>query len=184
MFYCPGVGAEEFNPGFQPWEPSRKPIRPHKEHGGITCDVDLGRPARLSGPYRAGRLLCLPRLKPAKAWHLFSASERLTARFRPARVVPGRGRAKLRLSRGFPVGFATTHEPNGTPAISTSYSDGKSRQTGWIRSLQTHPGRTDLSHRNKNRRRRNSAVSVPTGYQARGSAVEPGPLFSCERSRL
>ena len=57
MFYCPGGGAGEFSPGFQPWEPSSKPSRPHKEHGGITCDVDLGRPARLSGPYRAKRLL-------------------------------------------------------------------------------------------------------------------------------
>jgi hypothetical protein len=32
-------------------------------------------------------------------------------------VAHGRGRAKLRLSRAFPVGFATTHEPNGTAAI-------------------------------------------------------------------
>jgi len=65
MFYCPGGGAEEFNPGFQPWEPSSKPIRPHKEHGGITCDVGPNKSARLTGPYRAKRLLMFTQ---AKAW--------------------------------------------------------------------------------------------------------------------
>jgi hypothetical protein len=27
LFYCP-EGAKEFSPGFQPWEPSSKAIRP------------------------------------------------------------------------------------------------------------------------------------------------------------
>jgi hypothetical protein len=40
-WYCPG-GAEEFSPGFQPWETSNKAVRPHKEHGGITRYVGGG----------------------------------------------------------------------------------------------------------------------------------------------
>jgi hypothetical protein len=54
-----------------------------------------------------------------------------------------RGRGSVRAG-GFPVGFATTHEPNGNAAISTSCSDCNSRQTDWTRSLvfQTQPGRT------------------------------------------
>jgi hypothetical protein len=41
----------------------------HKEHGGITCDVDLGKRARLSGPDRAKRLFMFTQ---AKAWAEFS----------------------------------------------------------------------------------------------------------------
>jgi hypothetical protein len=92
---------------FFPALPSGRP----QGTGGIACDVN----GRYTGAflralnYRAERFLCLPRL--LKPGICLAPSERLTARFRPAGVVPGRGRAKLRLSRGFPVGFATTREP-------------------------------------------------------------------------
>jgi hypothetical protein len=61
-----------------------------------------------------------------------------------------RVRARLRPSRGFPVGFATTHEPNGNAA---SCSDCNRRQTDWIRSLvfQTQPGLTLVSGHTKAR---------------------------------
>src|ERR1700722_14420352 len=52
---------------------------------------------------------------------------------------------------GMQPGFATTPEPNGNAAISTSCSDCNSRQTDWTRSLvlQTQPGRTScLCHTN------------------------------------
>jgi hypothetical protein len=41
-FVTPSGGAEEFSPGFQPWETSNKAVRPHKEHGGITRYVGGG----------------------------------------------------------------------------------------------------------------------------------------------
>jgi hypothetical protein len=39
--FAPG-GATGLSPGFQPWEPQNKRVRPHKEHGGITRDVGGG----------------------------------------------------------------------------------------------------------------------------------------------
>jgi hypothetical protein len=47
---------------------------------------------------------------------------------------PGAGRARLRPSRGFPVGPAGTGEPNGEAAISTNCSDSNRRQLDWTRS--------------------------------------------------
>ena len=34
LFYCPG-GAEEFSPGFQPWETSNKAVRPERARDGV-----------------------------------------------------------------------------------------------------------------------------------------------------
>jgi hypothetical protein len=34
FFYCPG-GAEEFSPGFQPWETSNKAVRPERARDGV-----------------------------------------------------------------------------------------------------------------------------------------------------
>ena len=34
LFYCPG-GAEEFSPGFQPWETSKKAFRPERARDGV-----------------------------------------------------------------------------------------------------------------------------------------------------
>jgi hypothetical protein len=38
MFYCP-EGAEEFSPGFQPWEPSNRAICPEGARDHATLDV-------------------------------------------------------------------------------------------------------------------------------------------------
>jgi hypothetical protein len=46
-------------------------------------------------------------LTQAKAWYLFSAYGEATS----GRHCPRRGRAKLRLSRGFPLGAAQQHHP-------------------------------------------------------------------------
>ena len=35
LFYCPGGGAEEFSPGFQPWETSNKAVRPERARDGV-----------------------------------------------------------------------------------------------------------------------------------------------------
>jgi hypothetical protein len=42
LLFCRPGGAEEFSPGFQPWETSSMAVRPHKEHGGITRYVGGG----------------------------------------------------------------------------------------------------------------------------------------------
>jgi hypothetical protein len=50
-----------------------------------------------------------------------------------------RGRATLRPSRGFPVGFATTHEPNGNAAISTSWLQRLSQPTNRMDQVPRFP---------------------------------------------
>ena len=52
-----------------PWVSQKNVSSPNKEDYGITCDVDLVKPARLSGPYRAKRLFMFTQ---AKAWAEFS----------------------------------------------------------------------------------------------------------------
>ena len=90
----------------------------------------------------------------------------------------GRGRARLRPSRGFPVGFATTHEPNRNAAISTSCSDCNGRQTDWTRSLvfQTQPGLTSClwPHQSSSRVRSRRFIC---GFKAFSSSIYTSMVF-------